>query len=282
MIRFHCRMHLWALGFASLVIAYPLWAQTLPVPTPDPAAEHSTTTQPTATQPATSQPTTRRSRPRTPPQADKPAMKWNEHDRFLQMHQSFLDRATQGPVDLLFLGDSITEWWSHSPEVFDKYYGNLNAANFGIAGDQTQHVLWRIENGELDNIKPKVVVLLIGINNGQNTAEQIAAANRKILDVIHDKLPETRVLLLAVFPNGGDPTADWVPAQRARIKSLNQTLASYDDGKQVRFLDITDKFLDEKGGIPVDLMPDGLHPSAKGYEVWAEAMKPLLDEMMTP
>jgi beta-glucosidase len=206
--------------------------------------------------------------------------------RFLQMHQKFLDRAKQGNIDLLFLGDSITEGWStRGKEVWARTYEKYNPANFGISGDRTEHVLWRIENGELEGIHPKTLVLMIGTNNtGNNTADEIAAADRKIVEEIRAKLPETKILLLAIFPRGprknkeGVVTDDGVAKMEA-IRAANAQLAKLDDGQHVRYLDISDKFLVD-GKIPDDIMPDQLHPNAKGYQIWADAMQPLLEEMM--
>lgn len=205
--------------------------------------------------------------------------------RFLQKHQSFLQRAKSGPIGVLFLGDSITEGWGKAPDVWKKYYESYQPANFGIGGDRTEHVLWRIENGELDGIQPKVVVLMLGTNNsGTNTAEQIAAADKKIVATIRAKLPNTKVLLLAIFPRGprksrdGKSMDDGV-AKMEIIHNVNVELAKLDDGKMVRFLDIGPKFLDAQGKIPNDVMPDQLHPNVKGYQIWADAMQPLLLEM---
>ncbi|HNX36548.1 MAG TPA: GDSL-type esterase/lipase family protein [Kiritimatiellia bacterium] len=206
--------------------------------------------------------------------------------RFFELHESFLKRAKEGPVGLLFLGDSITEGWRKAPEVWNRYYAKYNVANFGIGGDRTEHILWRIDNGELDGIKPKVVVLMIGTNNtGSNSADQIAAADRKIVQALRSKLPESKVLLLAVFPRGprkgagGKVDEGDARMKMAKIDAVNAALAQLDDGKSVRFLNINEKFLAD-GKIPADIMPDQLHPSAKGYQIWAEAMQPLLDEMM--
>lgn len=206
--------------------------------------------------------------------------------RFFELHESFLKRAKEGPVGLLFLGDSITEGWRKAPEVWNAYYAKYNVANFGIGGDRTEHVLWRMDNGELDGIKPKVVVLMIGTNNtGANSADQIAAADRKIVQELRRRLPESKVLLLAVFPRGprkgpdGQVNEADARAKMAKIDAVNAELAKLDDGKSVRFLNINAKFLVD-GKIPADIMPDQLHPSAKGYKIWAEAMQPLLDEMM--
>jgi lysophospholipase L1-like esterase len=206
--------------------------------------------------------------------------------RFFELHESFLKRGKAGPIGVLFLGDSITEGWTKAPHIWEHYYGAFQPANFGIGGDQTQHVIWRIENGELDGIHPKVVVLMLGTNNtGGNTAEEIAAADRKIVGMIRSRLPETKVLLLAIFPRGprkdkaGVVTDDGVSRMKI-IQAANTELAKLDDGKTVRFLDINKRFLGNDGTIPDVLMPDQLHPNAAGYQLWADAMKPLLTEMM--
>jgi lysophospholipase L1-like esterase len=210
--------------------------------------------------------------------ADEPYPKLDGH--FDQLHQQFLRQAKAGNIDLLFLGDSITEGWVNNKEhkaVWDKNYGSQKAADFGIGGDRTEHVLWRMNHGELEGISPKVVVLMIGTNNTGNwSADEIAAADTKIVKQLHEKLPTTKVLLLAIFPRGAAAT----DPVRAKIKSINEQLAKLDDGKATRYLDIGGKFLDADGNLPKDIMPDALHPNAKGYEIWAAAMQPLLDEMM--
>lgn len=206
--------------------------------------------------------------------------------RFFELHESFLARGKAGPIGVLFLGDSITEYWRTSPHIWEHYYGKFAPANFGIGGDQTQHVIWRIENGELEGIHPKVVVFMLGTNNAaSHTAEQIAAADRKIIELIRTKLPETKVLLLAIFPRGprqkknGVYTDDGI-TRMAVINTVNLELAKLDDGKMVRFCNLNARFLGNDGTIPDIIMPDQLHPNAAGYQLWAEAMQPLLDEMM--
>jgi lysophospholipase L1-like esterase len=225
-------------------------------------------TAPSATQPAVMQP------------ADVPAPKLGPGGRmdahFQKMHESFLLRRSQGPIGVLFLGDSITEGWSgRGKRVWDQYYGNMDAANFGIGGDKTQHVLWRIDNGELDGISPKVVVLLIGTNNIGYPADDILKADELIVQRIHEKLPDSKVLVLGIFPRGA--SAD--DPRRAKIKTVNVGLATLDDGSKTRFLDIGSKFLNDDGSLPRPIMPDFLHPSPAGYLIWADAMAPLLDEM---
>ena len=239
-----------------------------------------------------------------------PAEKKDASGKFQKKHEEFLQRGKAGPIGVLFLGDSITEGWGKAPEVWEKFYKQYDAANFGIGGDRTEHVLWRIANGELDGIHPKVVILMIGTNNtSANDADQIAAADKKIVKEIQAKLPETKVLLLAVFPRGPRPPAVAKPApaapgakpakpaapkpvvsaqamaedaakRMAIINAINKELAKLDDGKKVRYLDLGPKFLGADGKIPMDVMPDQLHPNAKGYQIWADAMQPLLAEML--
>lgn len=221
------------------------------------------------------------------PSADEPAgvaaVKGGKSGpRFLQMHESFLKRGKEGNIDLLMLGDSITEGWGKAKDVYQEHYGKYNPANFGIGGDRTQHVLWRIDNGELDGIHPKVVVLMLGTNNvpTNNTADEIFAADKKIIDEIHEKLPETKVLVLAIFPRGHDPKEAKTADYRAKIDAVNKQLAKLDDGKKTRFLDINKVFLQPDGTIAPETMKDYLHPTPAAYKDWADAMQPTLDEMM--
>jgi lysophospholipase L1-like esterase len=213
-----------------------------------------------------------------------------QNERFQHLHASFLERGKAGPIGVLFLGDSITEGWGKAPHVWERYYGKLQPANFGIGGDQTQHVIWRIANGELDGISPKVVVLMLGTNNtASHTAAEIAAADKKIVELIRTKLPSTKVLVLAIFPRGPRKNKEGVITEEqiadaakrmAIIDAVNKELAKLDDGKTVRFLDINAQFLGQDGKIPFSIMPDQLHPVAAGYQLWAEAMQPTLEQML--
>lgn len=219
-----------------------------------------------------------------PVDASAPIPKAN-NARFFELHEKFLARGKAGPIGVLFLGDSITEGWTGAPHIWEHYYGKYQPANFGIGGDQTQHVIWRIENGELDGIHPRLVVFMLGTNNtAAHTAEQIAAADRKIISLIRAKLPDAKILVLAIFPRGPRQNRDGTPdpweKRMAIIQAVNADLAKLDDGKTVRFLDIGKVFLGNDGTIPRTIMPDQLHPNAAGYQLWADAMQALLTEMM--
>ena len=200
-------------------------------------------------------------------------------------HEGFVAQAKQGGIDILFMGDSITDFWrNRGSNVWNQYYAPRHAANFGISGDRTQHVLWRMDNGELDGIKPKVVVLMIGTNNTgkerdkktpRNTVPETIAGVQAVVADIRARLPDSKILLLAIFPRG-----DGGQEQQAQINEINPDIAKLDDGKMVKFLDIGAKFLDANGTLPTSIMPDLLHPNEHGYQIWADAMNPTLDEMM--
>ncbi len=193
---------------------------------------------------------------------------------WMAQHDAFVARARQGGVDVLFLGDSITHLFaSRAPDVWDAEIAPLgNVANFGIDGDRTQFVLWRAENGELDGSGARVVVLMIGTNNlATATPDDVARGIAAIVGVVRAKLPDAIVVLNAILPRGApdDPA-------RARLAAVNARIAALADGDRVRWLDAGAGFLDANGAIDPALMPDGLHPSAAGYEVWAAALRPAL------
>lgn len=198
---------------------------------------------------------------------------------WMSRHEKFVAQAKRGNVDILFLGDSITDnWRSKGSNVWNEYYAPRHAANFGIGGDRTQHVLWRIENGELDGIHPKVTVLLIGTNNSKSDpADDIARAIGMIIGVIHSKIPDTKILLLAIFPRNKPADS---PEMLETIHQVNEKIARFDNGNSVKFLDIGARFLGTDGQVHKDVMADFLHPTEKGYKIWAAAMNPTLDEMM--
>lgn len=200
-------------------------------------------------------------------------------DKWLKRHEGFIEIAKKGNVDVLFLGDSITDGWrgKNGGTVWKERFEPLKAANFGIGGDRTQHVLWRIQNGELDGIKPKAAVLMIGTNNmSTNSAEEIADGIKAIVTELQKRAPQTKLLLLGIFPRSAKGT----DAVREKIKTANKIIARLDDGKQVRYLDIGEKFLDKDGELTKEIMPDFLHLSPKGYGIWADAIKVPLDELL--
>jgi beta-glucosidase len=206
------------------------------------------------------------------PEAVVPRARWGG---WMSLHRSLVERAKKGNVAVLFLGDSITQFWNEN-EVWKRFYGPRNAANFGLSGDRTQHVLWRIQNGELEGIDPKVVVLMVGTNNADSgSADEIAQGVAAIVEELRHRLPKAKVLLLGVFPRGQRP--DEI---RAKLDSVNVRIARLDDGSDVKFLDIGKAFLNEDGTISREVMPDYLHLSLQGYRIWAEAMEPTLRLML--
>jgi lysophospholipase L1-like esterase len=198
---------------------------------------------------------------------------------WLARHEGFVKQAKAGGIDLLFMGDSITDnWRSRGKNVWEKFYAPRHAANFGIGGDRTQHVLWRIENGELDGLDPKVIVLMIGTNNSNSDSpDHISEGVEKIVADLREKCPESKILLLAIFPRN-KPGAN--PKQMDIINKVNARIAKLDDGKMITFLDINKAFLGDDGKVHADIMPDFLHPNEHGYQLWADAMEPTLDKML--
>ena len=178
-------------------------------------------------------------------------------------------------IHLVFDGDSITDFWqTKGKDVWEAHYGKLGAFDFAISGDRTEHVLWRLAEGQVDGIKPKLIVLMIGTNNlGRNTNEQIAAGVTAIVQDYRKRCPDAVVLLQAIFPRGkaaNDPA-------RARIKAINAIIAKLQDGKKVIYVDFGDKFLGADGSLSPEIMPDFLHPSPKGYLIWADAIQPIIN-----
>lgn len=206
-------------------------------------------------------------------------------EKDLARHQAFLARKDRlirtGGTQLVFVGDSITDAWRADPqrEIFEDYFGPYRPYNIGISADETQHVLWRIQHGELDGVSPKLVVLMIGTNNLANanrmspreTADGVAA----VVAAIRSKLPTSKVLLLGIFPRGNradDPL-------RLAVNATNKLIAPLQDGRAVFYRDIGASFLSPDGTLSGDIMPDYLHPNAKGYQLWADAIKAEVDSL---
>ena len=180
--------------------------------------------------------------------------------------------------ELVFDGDSITDAWQNAgKDVWAQHYAKFNAFDFGVAGDQTQHLLWRLSQGQGAGMHPKLIVLLIGTNNIANySAEQIADAVKAIVEAYQKLSPDSVILVQAVFPRGEKPDNPL----RDKIKQLNAVLCKIGDGKKILYIDFGDKFLQPDGTISREIMPDFLHPSAKGYQIWADAIQPIIDRYL--
>lgn len=207
-----------------------------------------------------------------PPAAVTPAIKdRNRHDQFL------LD-IKKDSNDLVFIGDSITDGWrGGGKKVWDESFGPLKPLNLGIGGDRTQHVLWRLQNGEADGYEAKLAVIMIGTNNGADSKEDVAVGITAIVREWQKHQPKSKILLLGIFPRGAKAN----DGGRAKNNQVNDIVAKLDDGgKTIKYLDIGDKFLDANKDLPKEIMPDALHPNAKGYQIWADATLPTIKEMM--
>jgi len=189
-----------------------------------------------------------------------------------------LERSRQaaGAVDWVLDGDSITDFWQ-APRlggpVFAEHFGKRRALDFAVAGDRTQHVLWRLEQGQVDGLDPKLITLMIGTNNLKaNSDAQIADGIAAIVADYRRRCPDAVILLQGILPRGATPTD---PA-RPRIKAINERIARFADGQHVIFVDFGAKFLEPDGTLSREVMPDFLHPSAKGYEIWAAELQPFV------
>jgi beta-glucosidase len=203
---------------------------------------------------------------------------------WMRHHEDRKRWAAERKVDLLMVGDSIVFRWSRTGKpVWDEYYAGRGGLNIGSSGDKTQHMLWHFQNGGLEGLKgrnPKLVLLMIGTNNrgkpeaeGRDTAYGILA----LLKEIRHRLPDSKILLLAIFPRG------WAPGDPGRMRNdrINKIIRAYADGRTVHWLDLGPVFLDAEGRLDRELMPDGLHPGEKGYRAWAEAMEPTIRRLMS-
>ncbi len=208
---------------------------------------------------------------------------WKSYD-WVSRHESIVRLMKTRRPELVFLGDSITHFWGgepadarlRGPAVWEKYYGGRKAINIGYGWDRTENVLWRLRNGEIDGIAPKVVVVMIGTNNASiNTAEEIAAGIEAICEELSVRLPRTKILLLGIFPRGAKPDA-----MRGKLAGINQLISGLDGRKNVTYLDIGQVFLESDGSISPEIMNDYLHPTAAGYERWAAAMESVLRRLL--
>jgi lysophospholipase L1-like esterase len=211
---------------------------------------------------------------------------------FMPAHRALLNKAKLGVIDVYFLGDSITRRWqatdypAHKKNWDRNFYG-WNAANFGWGGDTTQNVLWRLQNGEMDDVNPKVVVLMIGTNNLGNSKssselavsiEIVTRGIRAILDTIRAKAPAARIVLMAITPRAASNGIDFMPA----IDQANSHISAFADGETIVFLNINEKLADRNGRLFDGVTEDGLHLSVTGYQIWAEALKPFFTQWLGP
>ena len=189
-------------------------------------------------------------------------------------HESFNRKVAElgKKAQVIFIGDSITQGWEGAGrEAWQENFAKYDAINLGIGGDRTQHVLWRLDNGNLEGLEPKAAVVMIGTNNSNgedNTVEQIADGVAAIVEKLRSGLPNTRILLIPIFPRGENPNP-----QRGKILQVNQILQKLVDGENVVWVDFGHKFITEDGRIPGELMPDYLHLSPKAYQIWAESIQ---------
>ncbi len=207
---------------------------------------------------------------------------WNENGRI--GHQQLVAKAHAGQIDLYFLGDSITRRWGalDYPDFlahWQKSFHGWNAADFGWGGDSTHNILWRIQNGELDGVNPKVIVLLAGTNNISNkpkpgAADDAVAGIKTLLETCQAKAPAATIVLMALFPRNDNPESNQL------IAEVNRRIVGLADGKKIRLLNINDQLADKDGQLFDGMTVDNLHLSLKGYEVWAKNLKPLLTELL--
>ena len=209
---------------------------------------------------------------------DNPAVKPLNRD--IPRHKQFLKVVEKGEGDVIFLGDSITQGWEGAgKKAWAEHFAAFKPVNLGIGGDQTGHVLWRITEGkEIDPLKPKLAVIMIGTNNtGGHSAEQIAGGIKAIVEELRKQKPEMKILLLGVFPRGSGVKKEEAvaPADKLnpKIPAINAIIAKLADDKHVFYKDIGAKFLNKDGGLDRKVMPDLLHLSPEGYEIWAAAIK---------
>ena len=224
--------------------------------------------------------------PTAPPAADRAVPRTDANS--IVAHAQLLEKAKKGKIDVYFVGDSIVRRWGalDYPELLANWNRNFhgwNAANFGWGGDRTQNILWRLENGELDGLDPKVVVILAGTNNLEaqprdEPTTEIVRGVRAIVDVCRKKAPNATIVLTAIFPRND------IMGVMPTIDRINQQLATFADGMRVRFLNINNRLADGNGRLVDGVLNerDKLHPTLAGYQIWADALKPILEERLGP
>lgn len=199
---------------------------------------------------------------------------------WLPRHEHKLAEADAGDPQVVFLGDSITQGWENAGAgVFEEYFGHWRTLNLGFSGDRTENVLWRLQHGAVDNIDPELVVLMIGTNNTGHRQDEpawVARGVESILDELTSRLPDSKILMLAIFPRSAE--ADDLPRRNNTL--INARLRNFADGERVFFHDLNSVFLDRQGNLPEAVMPDLLHPNEHGYRLLARELAPLIDTLI--
>jgi lysophospholipase L1-like esterase len=220
--------------------------------------------------------------------ADKPVPRTDANSKLA--HEQMLANLKKGRIDVYFAGDSITRRWRATdyPQFLANWNENFfgwNAANFAWGGDRIQNMLWRLQNGEMEGIQPKVIVLLAGTNNigtlptSDAKVADITKGIKALLDTLRERAPKATIILMGILPrNDGRDSA----AMMRSIDRINENIAKFADGKAVRYLNINDKLADKDGKLLQGMTVDRLHLSLKGYQVWADALRPLLRELLGP
>lgn len=217
--------------------------------------------------------------------ADEPMPRFDKNSRLA--HQDLLEKAKRGGIDIYFVGDSITRRWGATdyPELLAHWNQNFfgwNAADFGWGADTVQNILWRVENGELDDVHPKVIVILAGTNNlgggpaDEQTIHYTSDGIKALVNLCRQKAADATIILTAIFPRNDNMAV--LPA----IHQINENIAGLADGETIRFLNVNDRLAGPDGTLFEGMMGDKLHPTAKGYQVWADGLRPILTELLGP
>jgi beta-glucosidase len=185
-------------------------------------------------------------------------------------------KAAPGDYDIEFIGDSITQGWEGAGRnVWQEFYGKRKAINMGVGGDRTEHVLWRFEQGQLDGIKAKAAIVMIGTNNSNDSEADILEGVVAIVRQIRIRQPGAKIILLGIFPRG-----QTFSALRGKLLQVNQALAKMEDGKNIFYIDFGSQLIESDGSISRSMMADFLHPGEAGYRIWANAVEPKLKEIL--
>ena len=250
-----------------------------PVPAASAGAVASSAASPSGSSTATS----------TPQRADVPTPRTDSNS--MLAHRQLLAKRTQGKIDVYFEGNSITRRWGATdyPQFLANWKENFfgwNAADFGWGADRIEHILWRLENGELDGVNPKVIVILAGTNNvgqvpgGEAKIADITRGLRALVDLCRRKAPNATIVVTGIFPRNDNPATS--AEINREISRINENLSRFADGRTIRYVNVNDKLADSNGTLVPGVMVDGLHPSLKGYQIWADALKPILTEVLGP